>query len=189
MRLAAAVVALALCVPTNAATWARDDAAVAACFAAMDADPALARVNAKFARRDPTPAQLADTTVATEAEADELRLRIAKTRPCRDMRLAAVHAHRRSLEPAYKTLYYQSDQVFDYLTQGFITYGTANRLAAQALAAFKTREAAYLKSNRAKRIARAAAWEEALQRAHSNPPPDGGPRDCSWEALNLTCAQ
>ena len=107
--------------------WKADDANVAGCFAAMDRAPELQAVNAKFARRDPTPAQLADASTATEAEADMLRLRVKKTKPCRELRLSAVRASYPLLEPAYKTLYYQADQVFEYLTEGWITFGEANR--------------------------------------------------------------
>ncbi|MBP6014410.1 MAG: hypothetical protein KBA31_19435 [Alphaproteobacteria bacterium] len=171
-----------------AGTWAEDDAAVMACFAAMDREPALAVVNPRFARRDPTAAQLADAGMPSEAEAAALRLRVQKTRPCREKRLAAVRAHHLLLEPAYATLYYQSDQVFDYLTQDFVTYGTANHLARDALVAFRAREAAYFGArDEVERAALSEGWSEALQRAHSYPPPDSGPRSCAWQGPNIVC--
>ena len=171
-----------------ASSWVEEDAAVKSCFAAMDRDPLLQNVNAKFARREPSPGQLADASVPTAEEQDQLRLRIRKTRPCREMRLAAVQIHRPALKPAYAILYYQSDQVFDYLGQRFISYGTANRLAGEALNAFRQRELAYLSAtDDGARRALAAAWEESLQRAHSYPPPDSGPRVCGWADLNVVC--
>lgn len=182
------VAAVADAAMASAETWAEDDAAVIACFAAMDREPALAVVNARFARREPTAAQLADAGMPSEAEAAALRLRVQTTRPCRERRLGAVRAHHPMLEPAYATLYYQSDQVFDYLTQGFVTYGTANHLARDALVAFRGREAAYFGARgEAERAALSESWSDSLQRAHSNPPPGNGPRRCIWEALNIAC--
>lgn len=152
----------------------------------MDRDPALAVVNAKFARRNPTASQLADESVASEEEAAALRLRVQKTRPCRELRLAAVKAHHPLLEPAYATLYYQADQVFDYLQQGAISYGMANRLSAEALELFQARERAYLAAPADERLALADVWREQLQRAHSNPA-QLPPRACSWQGLNIAC--
>lgn len=167
-------------------TWSEDEAEIAACFRAMDLAPELSVVNAKFARRDPTAAQLADATFASADEAEALRLRALKTRPCRALRLEAVARHHPALEPAYTALYYQTDQVFDYLRQGAIAYGTANRLSAEAFAQFKTREAAYFAAAPQARAALSDAWREELQRAHSNPPPERA-QDCAWAALNIVC--
>jgi hypothetical protein len=152
----------------------------------MDLAPELSVVNAKFARRDPTSAQFADPTFASEDEAAALRLRALKTRPCRALRLKAVARHHPALEPAYAALYYQTDQVFDYLQQGAIAYGTANRLSAAAFAQFKTREAAYFAASPGEREALAGAWRDELQRAHSNPPPERA-RACKWQELNIVC--
>lgn len=188
MRVFLFVVACAFSSVALAVSWTEDDAAVGACFMAMDRDPALQNVNAKFARREPSAAQFADASVATMEEQDELRLRTRKTKRCRELRLAAVRMHRALLEPSYRILYYQSDQIFDYLGQQFVSYGMANRLENDALGAFRRREASYLAANdNGARKALAAAWEEALQRAHSNPPPDGGPRVCRWAELNIAC--
>lgn len=184
----AALASLAATLPATAATWEEDDAKIAACFTTMDRDPALAVVNAKFARREPTPAQLADQTFASAEEADALRLRVQRTRPCRTLRLDAVSTHRPLLEPAYKTLYYQADQVFEYLTQGWIGYGTANRLSHGSLAAFRGREQSYKAAHTDdERRALSQAWSERLQQAHSNPPPDGARTKCEWQALNIAC--
>jgi hypothetical protein len=169
------------------ADWEKAEAEIAACFAGMDADPALAVVNAKFARRNPTPAQLADTAVPSEGEAEALRLRIKKTRPCRGLRLAAVNAHHPMLEPAYATLYYQADQVFGYLHQRTITYGTANRLSAESLDQFRARERSYFAASQAERSALADAWRDQLQRGHSNPPPYDPQAKCAWSDLNIAC--
>jgi len=175
--------------PSVARTWVEDDAKVAACFARMDSDPALALVNAKFARRNPTTAQLADTGFATAAEADALRLRVQKTRPCRELRLAAVKSHHPLLEPAYTTLYYQADQVFEYLTEGWISYGAANRLSKESLAAFELRSSQYFKAeNDAQRQTLSQSWLEEIQRAHSDPPPSAPyPVTCRWRILNIAC--
>lgn len=186
MKLVFVFLLLALATSTNAATWAEAEAEIAACFQTMDRDPALAVVNAKFARRDPTALQLADESFVTEDEAAALRLRMRKTRPCRELRLAAVRAHHPSLEPAYATLYYQADQVFDYLQQGAISYGAANRLSAEALDLFRARERAYLAASADERIALADVWNDELQRGHSNPPPPPGFR-CAWADLNIVC--
>jgi hypothetical protein len=183
-------VAAALLVTSTAcasATRDGDEAAIAACFEAMDRAPELQPVNKKFARRNPTAEQLADTSVASEAEADMLRLRIVKTRPCRELRLDAVRRHDPLLEPAYKTLYYQADQVFEYLSEGWITFGEANSLARLALLAFEARQSAYVAAaSDAARRELSEAWSEQLQRAHSNPPPDGLVT-CAWEDDNLAC--
>lgn len=170
-----------------AGTWGEAEAEIAACFQAMDRDPALAVVNAKFARRNPSAAQLADASYARDEEAEALRLRVRKTRPCRDLRLAAVKAHHPLLEPAYTALYYQADQVFAYLQQGAITYGAANRLSAEALALFQSRERAYFAADAAGRKALAETWLDEVQRAHSNPPPPPGLR-CAWAELNIVCS-
>lgn len=181
------VALLPLVTSSHASAWAEDDAKIAACFAAMDRDPALAVVNAKFARREPSAAQLSDQSFASEAEAEALRLRVAKTRPCRTLRLEAVRVHHPLLEPAYATLYYQADQVFDYLTQGFVSYGAANRLAFEALTAFRAREQGYFAATtESARQALSLEWSENLQRAHSNPPPSS-PVHCAWGGLNLWC--
>ncbi len=164
-----------------------DEAAIGACFEAMDRAPELQPVNRKFARRNPSAAQLADESVATEAEADLLRHRIVKTRPCRDLRLNSVRAHEPLLEPAYTTLYYQADQVFEDLSEGWISFGEANRLSRLALAAFETRQSAYrAAASDSARGALSASWSDMLQRAHSNPPPDGLVT-CAWEDVNLAC--
>jgi hypothetical protein len=60
----------------------------------------------------PMAAQLADPTFASEDEAAALRLRAAKTRPCRALRLEALARHHPALEAAYAALHYQTDQVF-----------------------------------------------------------------------------
>ncbi len=167
--------------------WAAADADIARCFAAMDADPALAAVNAKYARRNPTPVQLADKTFATAAEGDALRLRMQKTQPCRELRLAAVAEFRLLETPSYRTLYYQADQVIAYLADGWISYGTANRLALDSFQAFEQRGNAL--GNAADPSVLSNEWDEALQRGHSNPPPDRRVVSCAWEDLNLACAR
>lgn len=160
---------------------------IAACFEAMDKDPALQTVNRKFARRAPTAEQLADASVPTDAEADDLRQRVAKTRPCRELRLAAVQKHQPLLEPAYRILYYKADQVFAYLIQQLIAYGEANRLASASLQEFQGRQKAFLQASEAERHALSETWEEALQRSHSNPPPYKTPAKCEWADTVLEC--
>jgi hypothetical protein len=152
----------------------------------MDQDPLLARVNAKFARHDPTPAQLADRAVPTDAQASELRLRVERTARCRAMRLAAVRANRPLLEPAYAVLYYQADQVFSYLQEQAISYGTANRLSAQSLESFRQRERAYASASDTERSAAADTLRDQLQAGHSAPPPTPDLR-CEWDGLNVAC--
>jgi hypothetical protein len=169
----------------QAATWEAAESEIARCFTTMDEDPALARVNAKYARRNPTEAQLADPTFVGEADAVALRLRVAKTRPCRDLRLDAVAKFRPLLDPSYRVLYYQADQVMSYLTEGWISYGLANRLALESFRAFEARGDAFAKT--ADQAALSETWAEALQRAHSNPPPDRPVKTCRWEDLNLAC--
>jgi hypothetical protein len=188
--LAAFAAALLVCSGSSAASdaaWDKAEAEIAACFQAMDADPALAVVNAKFARRNPTAAQLADVAIPSEDEAEALRLRVKKTRPCRGLRLAAVNEYHPLLEPAYATLYYQADQVFSYLQQRTITYGTANRLSAESLDLFRARERAYFAAPEAERAALADVWRDQLQRGHSNPPPYDPQSKCSWSDLNIAC--
>lgn len=154
----------------------------------MDRDPALSMVNAKFARRDPTPAQLADASVPTAEEGEALRLRSRKTNPCRELRLSAVRKFHPHLAPAYVTLYYQTDQVFSYLADALITYGSANRLSLEAFTLFEHRSKAYFAADPAEQAALANVWDEALQRAHSDPPPSGVlPATCEWRELNLAC--
>lgn len=167
------------------ATWETAEAEIARCFDAMDRDPALSAVNAKYARRNPTASQLADRSVASEAEAAALRLRVQKTAPCREQRLAAVTKFRPLLEPSYRTLYYQADQVIGYLMDGWVSYGEANRLALESFRAFEQRGDALTKA--ADQAALSNEWDEALQRAHSNPPPDKRVKSCRWEELNLAC--
>lgn len=153
----------------------------------MDADPALRTVNAKYARRNPTPVQLTDASYATTAEADRLRLRVQKTRRCRELRLAAVEKHRPLETPSYRTLDYQADQVTGYLVDGLITFGTANQLVQESFQAFERRSEALAKT--VDHSALSEQWDEALQRAHSNPPPDRPVASCWWEELNLACAR
>ena len=168
--------------------WKADEQNIAGCFAAMDRLPELQAINGKFARRDPTPAQLADVSVASDAEAELLRLRIKKTRPCRNLRLSAVQTSYPLLEPAYKTLYYQADQVFEYLIEGWITFGEANRLSRESLVVFEARQRSFLALKSEKRRRKLSVrWDEALQRSHSNPPPSQGPVTCHWAATNLAC--
>jgi hypothetical protein len=166
--------------------WLQADASISACFKAMDQDPQLARVNAKFARHDPSPAQLADRAVPTDAESAELRLRVERTAPCRAMRLAAVRDNRPLLEPAYAILYYQADQVFSYLQQQAISYGTANQLSSQSLESFRKRERDYAAASNEARALAADALREQLQAGHSAPPPTPELR-CIWDGLNVAC--
>jgi hypothetical protein len=183
--LVAVACALAACETTDDA-WSSAEAGISACFRAMDEDPRLAVVNAKFARRDPTVAQLDDKSVPSEREAEELRLRVRLTAPCRAKRLEAVRQFRPLLEPAYTALYYQADQVFSYLQEQAITYGTANRLSAAALDAFRAREQAYQASDDAARAQAANALREQIEAAHSAPPPMPSLR-CEWQGLNVEC--
>jgi hypothetical protein len=169
------------------ADWDSADREIAACFDAMDQDPALQTVNQRFARRTPTAAQLADTAVSSQEEADQLRLRVAKTRPCRDLRLAAVQRFHPLLEPAYRILYYKADQVFGYLANQLITYGEANRLAQASLQEFLSRQRAYLDATPNERRRLSEEWDELLQRSHSNPPPDNAPAKCEWVGTILEC--
>lgn len=178
---------LVLAAAADENSWRSTQAKVAVCFDAMDRDPALAVVNARFARQPPTPAQLLDKTVPGEEEAEALRLRVKTTRPCRELRLAAVQAHHPDLEPAYRTLYYQADQVFDYLQQRAIDYGTANRLSASALAAFRQREKSYFDRSPVERAELAQEWSDGLARGHSNPPPPSPDLVCEWDDLNILC--
>jgi hypothetical protein len=175
-----------LAAPLRAASWDEAEAEIVACFQAIDRDPALAVVNGKFARRNPSAAQLADKSFADEREGAALRLRVQKTRPCRELRLSAVKTYHPLLEPAYATLYYQADQVFGYLQQGAISYGAANRLSAEALELFQARERAYFAASADERAALANVWAEELQRGHSNPPPPPA-QSCSWQGLNIAC--
>lgn len=160
---------------------------IAACFEAMDKDPALQTVNRKFARRVPTAEQLADASVPTDAETDDLRLRVAKTRPCRELRLSAVQKHQALLEPAYRILYYKADQLFGYLIHQLITYGEANRLASASLQEFQGRQRVFSEASETERRSLSEAWEEALQRSHSNPPPYKTPAKCEWADTVLEC--
>lgn len=186
--IATVLVLLAAAPVATAATWEEAEAKIADCFTSMDQDPALSLVNAKFARRDPTPAQIADQSFASAEEADALRLRVRKTRPCRTLRLEAVAAHHPLLEPAYATLYYQADQVLEYLTNGWMSYGNANRLSHDALVMFRARGELYQRTpSDGERRALSQAWSEYLQLAHSNPPPDGRRAKCKWQALNIFC--
>lgn len=178
---------VALATGTEDASWQATQAKVAACFEAMDRDPALAIVNAKFARQSPTLLQLLDRSVPSEEEAEALRLRVKTTRPCREMRLAAVQAHKPDLEAAYRTLYYQADQVFDYLQQRAIDYGTANRLSAAALTKFRQREQLNTDGTPAQRAKLAQEWSDDLARGHSNPPPPSPDLICDWDGLNIMC--
>lgn len=171
---------------TRAEAWKESEAGIAACFKQMDEDPALAQVNSKYARREPTPAQLADNSVPTESEAEQLRTRVERTKPCRALRLAAVRDTEPLLEPAYAILYYQADQVFSYLQQQAVTYGTANKLSGQALQMFRSRENKYFSGSEAERVSLAAELTDELQRAHSEPPPTPD-RRCSWQDLNIVC--
>lgn len=108
-----------------------------------------------------------------------------RTQPCRERRIAAVRRRHPQLEPAYVILDYQVAQVSDYLSQSAITYAAANALIRDALAAFKLRETGYAAGPN--RGAHAERWQEELQRAHSNPPPDTPGRTCAWEGLNIAC--
>ncbi|MEQ1865005.1 MAG: hypothetical protein ABL996_10165 [Micropepsaceae bacterium] len=187
--LALALVAAASLAGDANSTWKADDEKIAACFASMDRMPELQPINTKFARRDPTADQLADRSIATDAESSLLRLRVEKTRPCRELRLAAVRKSFPLLEPAYKTLYYQTDQVFEYLTNGWITFGEANRLSSKALAEFSARQKAFFDAKSEKRRQELSIdWDESLQRSHSNPPPARGTVNCLWVSTNLACA-
>jgi hypothetical protein len=186
-RLAWVAALVAALAAAQAGTWAEDETEIAACFRTMDQAPELAVVNAKFARRDPTAAQLSDPTFASADEAAALRLRVRMTRPCRALRLEALARHHPALAPAYAALYYQADQVFNYLQQGAIAYGTANRLSAAAFTQFKTREVAYFAASPEAREALAGAWRDELQLAHSNPPPERT-QDCLWAGLNIVCS-
>ena len=188
MHVTAALLACGVAIgcQTTDDAWIKADASIAACFKAMDDNPLLAGVNAKFARHDPTPEQLADRAIPTDTEAAELRLRVERTAPCRAMRLAAVRDNRPLLEPAYAVLYYQADQVFSYLQQQAISYGTANQLSAQSLESFRRRERDYAAATNADRAAAAEALRDQLQAGHSAPPPTPDLR-CVWDGLNVAC--
>lgn len=164
------------------------EASVKKCFADMDAEPALAVVNAKFARAKPSAAQLSDPHFASDTEADALRLRIEKTARCRELRLMMLEVFYPLKRPAYRILYYQADQVFDYLINQRINYGVANTLARDAMNAFALRDHAYMAAaGEDERRALSTAWAEELQRAHSNPPQTRA-KSCKWVDVNVECA-
>src|SRR5258706_10170326 len=72
--------------------------------------------------------------------------------------------------------------------QGWISFGEANRLSRLALLAFEARQSAYRSAGSdTARLTLSASWSEVLQRAHSNPPPDGLVT-CAWEDVNLACS-
>jgi len=168
--------------------WKAEDVNIAQCFAAMDHDPALASVNSKYARRDPTAAQLADTHVATDEETNRLKSRIAKTAPCREMRIKAVSRHYPSLMPSYRILYFQADQIFEYLMNKWITYGEANRLSQLSQQQFKDREAAYFRAaTEQERPTLSKSWSDAFIRVRVKAPPDGVAATCAWVDLALSC--
>lgn len=157
-----------------------------ACFRAIERDAVFKRVNARFPVGRASSAQLADKRVATEREAAGLRLRAPRVKHCRELELAAVRARDPLLEPAYAILHYQLDQVADYLQQQAITYGTANRLKAEADAYFDAREQIYGFAKAEHRGEFGQLWEEQLQRGHSNPPPEPA-LSCAWDDLNILC--
>ncbi len=168
--------------------WKSAEVEINACFEAMDRDPALAVVNAKYARRDPTPEQLANQGVATDQEADQFRARVAKTRPCRDMRLDAVKRFYPLLEPSYRILYYQADQLFEYLSGKWITYGEANRLSRISQLKATGRQRDFFEARDAKsQLDMSKDWNEQLQRAHADPPPTHAAATCEWSDLGLAC--
>ena len=167
--------------------WKSAEVEINACFEAMDRDPLLA-VNAKYARRDPTLEQLAYQGVATDQEADQLRARVAKTKPCRDMRLDAVKRFYPLLEPSYRILYFQADQLFEYLSEKWITYGEANRLSKISQLKATGRLSGFFDALDAKsQLDMSKAWDEQLQRAHANSPPTHSAATCEWSDLVLAC--
>ncbi|MFM9862150.1 MAG: hypothetical protein ACKVRO_00965 [Micropepsaceae bacterium] len=187
----AAVLAFAVACAPNAPiddpVWRTAEARYTACVEPVDRDPAFSTVNDKLPRQAPSLAQLADRRVPDEAEASALRLRAQKARACRTLRLDAAAKHHPGLAPAYQTLDYQSDQVLDYLQQGAIDYGTANRLLAEAGAMFSLRRETYFGGAPDERAKVAEAWSDQLQRGHSNPPPPSPALTCDWEELNIMC--
>lgn len=167
--------------------WRAAQAAADACFDAADRDSILAGINAKFPRRSAPPKLLFDMTVPDESEAEALRLRMAKEKPCREQQLAMVRARYPDLEPAYRIFFYQADQVNDYLQQGAITYGTANRLSAAAYMVVGGRELLFFDATPAMRLMMGDRWRDRLARGHSNPPPTPDLM-CDWQdSLNIVC--
>ena len=168
--------------------WKAADGLIAVCFSEVDNDPPLAAVNGKYPRRDPSAAQLADKSVATDDEADRLKLRMDTVARCRAMRIEAVSRYYPSLLPAYDILYYQADQLFDYLRRKWITYGEANRLSKISQAQFKERESAYFSAVTAQdRLALSKGWSDMLGRVRHDRPPAPTPATCDWVDLALVC--
>jgi hypothetical protein len=159
---------------------------VSQCFQAVDDDSVFAGVIAKFPHERATSVQLANKSIATDAEAEALRLLMRRVRDCREKELAVVDVRDPHLGPAYRTFHYQQDQVLDYLQQQAITFGAANRLNAEARAYLAAREQVYGNVARERRPELASSWDEELQRGHSNPPPDPG-RVCVWDKINILC--
>lgn len=156
------------------------------CYQAIDDAARFRSVTAKFPRARSTSAQLAIASVPSDEEAESLRALSRETKVCRDEEIAEVEGRNPLLEPAYRIVYYQRDQVADYLQQGAITYGTANRLNGEARAAFDARVKSHRIAGSDKRAELAELWREQLQRGHSNPPQEPS-RVCAWEELNILC--
>jgi len=168
--------------------WKAADARIAACFEAADNDPRLAVVNGKYPRRDPSAAQLADTSVMTDQEADQLKVRIDQVARCRGMRIEAVGRIYPSLLASYGILYFQADQLYEYLTQKWITYGEANRLSKLSQARFRERESAYFAAaTEQERQTLASEWSAAMQGLRYDSPPERPPVTCDWVKAALLC--
>lgn len=157
-----------------------------ACFKTIADDPRLAHVNAKLAYGRPSPAQLKDKSVPTARDAEAIRVRSAAMKRCREMVLADVRKKQPSLAPSLEILFYQNDQVLDYLQQQAISYGTANALNHWALEALAARRRVYDSTRGPNRLVLAEQWRAQLQRGHSNPPPTPD-RVCRWEGINIAC--
>jgi hypothetical protein len=147
----------------NNPEWTEADTRIAACFSSVDKDSAIAIVNGKYPRRDPSLAQLNDKSVSTDKEADQLKVRMGMVARCRAMRIEAVSRFYPSLMPSYRILYFQADQLFEYLRQKWITYGEANRLSKLSQSQFRDRESAYFSlSIEQDRLALSKSWSNML---------------------------
>lgn len=169
--------------------WNDDAQKTRECLAEVDRAQELQALNSRLVRRDPTLAQLADEGIPTDLDAQAVRLRAEREKPCRALTLEAVRRHRPPLMSAYNIRFFQMDIVYVQLLQRRITFGNANRLMQESHLSFAERESQYLRArSEAERQALAESLDGIAKQMQSSPPPPGAGRlTCRWVGPTLYC--
>jgi hypothetical protein len=171
-------------------SWQTERDKANSCFQNADRDSSVSLIVARFVRRNPDSAHLADEAIPNESEAQAVQNRARLEGPCRELMLTAVRNHHPLLLSTYKIRYFQSDLVYEKLIQRRISFGNANRLMKESYLTLWIQQTLYDEA-RSEHERRAVAEMSDRLAKHTQftllPLPGPGRLTCHWVGPTLYC--